>query len=263
MGWLVDRAARKEQALATFVLVHPAWLGGWCWSRVAALLRARGNEVHAPTLTGLGERAHLATPEVGLQTHITDVVNLVTFEGLTDIVLVGTSSSGTVVTGVAATVADRIGSVVYLDAFVPSEGQSTRDLLPPERQAAFDTMVATEGDGWLLPRFAPPPWPVILRELWQVVDDADAEWVLHRLRPTPYRHFTEPLAPGGDLEGVRRSFVCCSRRPFAGPTPFDSFAADAQSNPGWTYREIDAPHVAYVTHPHQVAAALVTIATPT
>lgn len=242
--------------MASFVLVHPAWFGGWCWSKVAGQLRAQGNTVYTPTMTGLAERSHLASRDIGLQTHIDDVANLVTFEDLADVVLVGTSSSGTVITGVAAQIPDRIGSLVYLDAFVPSDGQSTRDLLPPERQAALDTMVADEGDGWLLPRFAPPPWPVIIRDLWQVVDEADAEWVLSRLRPTPYRHFTDPVRLLAPISGDR-IYVRCLRSPFAGPTPFDSFADTARSTPDWTYREIDAPHVSYITHPEEVTAVLV------
>jgi len=241
--------------LATFVLVHPAWFGGWCWNKIASRLRAQGNTVYAPTLTGLGERSHLASREIGLQTHIDDVVNLVTFEDLGDVVLVGTSSSGTVVTGVLAQIPDRVRSAVYLDAFVPSDGQSTRDLLPPERQATLDAMVANEGDGWLLPRFGPPPWTVIVRELWQVANEADSEWMLPRLRPTPYRHFTDPVRVPASIN-CHRLYVRCLRSPFAGPTPFDAFAEVARSTTGWTYREIDAPHVAYITHPEEVTAVL-------
>ncbi len=239
--------------MATFVFVHPAWFGGWCWNKVAARLRSRGHEVYAPTLTGLGERTHLARPDTGLSTHIADVVSVVAFEDLTDIVLVGTSSGGTVITGVADQIPDRIGALVYLDAFVPSNGQSTRDLLPPERQAAFDTLVETEGDGWLLPRFAPPRWPVIVRDMWQIDDETDVAWVLARLRPTPYRHFTEAVqVANSDQDAVHRVYVRCPRN----PAPFDVFAAAARSDPDWTYREIDTPHISYVTHPDEVTAVL-------
>lgn len=241
--------------MATFVLVHPAWFGGWCWTKVMAQLRAKGLKVYAPTMTGLGERSHLAGRDVSLQTHIDDVANVMRFEGLNDVVLVGTSSSGTVITGVAAEVPELIDALVYLDAFVPEDGQCTRDLLSPERQAGMDSMVADEGDGWLLPRFAPPPWPVIVRDLWQVTDEADAEWLLPRLRPTPYSHFTEPVRLSAPID-VPRIYVRCLRSPFAGPTPFDRFAENARSSPDWDYHEIDGPHVAYITHPDDVTRVL-------
>ena len=120
--------------MATFVLVHPALFGGWCWKKVSPLLHARGHAVHTPTLTGLGERVHLARPEVGLDTHVDDVVNLLTYEDLHDVVLVGNSSGGVVITGVVDRVPERIGHLVYLDAFVPEDGQSMLDIIPPERR---------------------------------------------------------------------------------------------------------------------------------
>ncbi|HKN56066.1 MAG TPA: alpha/beta fold hydrolase [Amycolatopsis sp.] len=237
--------------MTTFVLVHPAWFGGWCWRKVAAGLRSHGHDVHTPTLTGLAERAHLARPETGLATHVEDVAGVVTFEQLTDVVLVGSSSGGSVITGVAGAVPGRVAALVYLDAFVPSDGQCTRDLLPPERQAALDTLVATEGDGWFLPRFAPPPWPVIVRDSWQIHEDA--EWVLPRLRPTPWRHFTEPVhAPESALGTISRWYVRCLRN----PGPFDRFAEAAQANPGWQHRELDAPHLPFVTDPKAVVDVL-------
>ncbi len=240
--------------MSTFVLLHPAWFGGWCWNKVASGLRAQGHDVYTPTLTGLGERSHLATREVGLATHVKDVVNVLTFEDLTDVVLVGTSSGGTVITGVADRVPERIGALVYLDAFVPSDGQSTRDLLPPDRQSALDDMVATEGDGWLLPRFAPPPWPTIVRDIWKINDDA--EWVLSRLRPTQYRHFTERVnVTESHLDRMDLVYVRCPQN----PAPFDAFASAARTDPRWTYREIDTPHIPYVTHPDTVVTSLLEV----
>ncbi len=239
--------------MATFVLVHPAWFGGWCWSKVAARLQARGHQVHAPTLTGLSERSHLAGPDVGLTTHVDDVAGVVAFEDLSDVVLVGSSSGGGVITGLADRMPERIAALVYLDAFVPADGQSIRDLLPPERQSALDALVRTEGSGWLLPRFAPPPWPVILRTMWQITDEADVAWLLPRLRPTPYRHFTDPVrVTDAHLDAVDRVYVRCHRK----PAPFDAFAAAAKSSPGWRLRELDATHVPFVTHPDDVTTVL-------
>jgi pimeloyl-ACP methyl ester carboxylesterase len=244
--------------MATFVLVQPAWMGGWCWNRVALQLRELGHEVYAPTLTGLGERAHLASPDVGLATHLEDVVSVVFFEDLNDVVLVGTSSGGTVITGVASRIPGRIASLVYLDAFLPSDGQCTLDLLPTDRRGALEKLVETEGDGWLLPRFAPPPWPVILRsEVWQVTDDSDVEWIVPRLRPTPFRHFTDPVRLEPDrTDRIERTYIRCGSRP---PAPFDIAAVSVRSTPGWRCIEIDTPHVPYLTHPNVVTEALVSI----
>ena len=246
--------------MATFVLVHPAWMGGWCWNKVAARLRELGNQVYAPTLTGLAARAHLASPDVGLTTHVRDVASVVVFDDLRDVILVGTSSGGTVITDLTGRVSDRIGSLVYLDAFLPSDGQSTADLMATERREELEKFVETEGDGWLLPRFGQPPWPVILRgDVWQVTDEADVEWMLPRLRPTPFRHFTDPvrLEPSR-TEAIERTYIrCCARPPRA---QFDNAAARVRSTPGWRYLEIDTPHVPYVTHPAVVTDTLAEIA---
>ena len=110
--------------MATFVLVHGAWVGGWAWKHVAPLLRERGNDVFTPTLTGVGERVHLATPEVNLDTHITDIVNVIYYEDLEAVVLVGWSYSGMVVSGVLDRIPERLARVVYLDAEVPRDGES-------------------------------------------------------------------------------------------------------------------------------------------
>jgi pimeloyl-ACP methyl ester carboxylesterase len=171
--------------MAPIVLVHPAWMGGWRWRKVVPALAAAGHDVRTPTLTGLGERTQLAHPAVDLQTHIEDVVQVLTFEDLHDVLLLGTSSSGIVIIGVADRAPDRIAQLVYLDAFVPGDGQSVLDLLPPDRRQAMEALVEQEGDGWLLPRFAAPPWDRFVPESWQVTDPADLAWMLARLRPTP------------------------------------------------------------------------------
>ena len=187
--------------MATFVLVHPAWFGGWCWKKVSPLLHARGHAVHTP-LTGLGERVHLARPEVGLDTHVDDVVNLLTYEDLHDVVLVGTSSGGVVITGVVDRVPERIGHLVYLDAFVPEDGQSMLDIIPPERRPVMEKLVQTEGHGWLLPRFAPAPWETFARESWRISDEADLRWMLARLAPTPLG--ISGIRSGVGILGLRR-----------------------------------------------------------
>src|SRR5713101_4428932 len=110
--------------MATFVLVQGGWVGGWYWKRVTPLLSAAGHEVFAPTLTGLGERAHLAAPDIGLETHIQDVLGVLTYEDLSNVVLVGHSYGGMVITGVAERAPERLAHLVYFDAFVPTDGQA-------------------------------------------------------------------------------------------------------------------------------------------
>ena len=171
--------------MATFVLVHPAWFGGWCWKKVTPILRGRGHEVFTPTLTGLGERAHLANREVGLGTHIEDVANVLKFEDIRDAILVGNSSGGMVIAGVADRIPERIAHVVYLDAFVPEDGQSLFDIVPSERSQPMRELVQKEGDGWLVPRFASPEWEKFVPEAWHITDQSDLRWVLPRLTATP------------------------------------------------------------------------------
>ena len=113
------------------------------------------------------------------------MVNVLKYEGLREVVLVGHSSSGAVITGVADRAPEHIGHVVYLDAFVPENGQAVFDLVAPDRRQMMEALVKTEGNGWLLPRFAPPPWETIVREMWGVSDDDDVRWMLARLGPTP------------------------------------------------------------------------------
>lgn len=136
--------------MAVFVLVHPAWLGGWCWKKLIPLLTEHGHSVHPPTLTGLGERSHLVHPGVVMQTHVDDVVNVLIYEDLREVILVGTSSSGAVITGAADRVPERISRLVYVDAFVPEDGQAVWDLIPPPRRPPMEALVETEGFGWPL-----------------------------------------------------------------------------------------------------------------
>ncbi|HEX5108237.1 MAG TPA: alpha/beta hydrolase [Vicinamibacterales bacterium] len=242
----------------TFVLVHPAWHGAWVWKKVAPLLRESGHLVLTPTLTGLGERSHLAGPEVGLDSHVTDVVNELTNRDLHDVVLVGHSSSGAVITGAADRVPGRITRLIYLDAFVPADGQAVFDLITPARRQALEALVSAEGNGWLLPRFAPVPWETIVRDLWGVTDNDDVRWMLEHLGPTPVGHFRDPVKRrDAAAERLARDYIRCLQ--FSNPS-FDRHAAMAQHDSLWRYRELSASHHAAVTIPDQVAALLVELA---
>ncbi len=147
--------AQQPQA-STYVIVHGAWGGGWDWRAVDSALTSRGHRVHRVTLTGLGERVHLASPGIGLQTHISDVVNTIRFESLRDVILVGHSYGGMVVTGAADQITDRIRRVVYVDAFLPDSGESAALLAG----ANFNTMIQSSvKDGMIVPSWVPPEAP--------------------------------------------------------------------------------------------------------
>ena len=141
--------------MSTYVLVHGAWHGAWCWKRVRAALEKQGHQVFTPTLTGVADRSHLASPQINLDTHIADVANLIRWEELSNVVLCGHSYGGCVISGAADRIADRIGALVYLDAFLLENGQSLHDTLPPEmRDAQLDAARQNQAVG-RCPRFPP------------------------------------------------------------------------------------------------------------
>ena len=147
----MTRTDKQRQDQTTYVLVHGAWHGSWCWQRVRKSLQDAGHQVFTPTLTGLGERSHLNSPAVNLSTHIADVVNLLRWEDLSDVILCGHSYGGNVISGVADQVPERIRTLVYLDAFVPEDGECVFDLHPPERAQQMRLQAQTAGDGWKVP----------------------------------------------------------------------------------------------------------------
>jgi pimeloyl-ACP methyl ester carboxylesterase len=242
-----DRPARAQGRKNTFVLVHGAWHGGWCWQRVTPLLAAEGHAVHAPTLTGLGDRAHLARADVNLDTHIQDIVALLEMEDLNDVTLVGHSSSGFAITGAADRAKARLRNLIYLDAWVPENGKSLADYLPPERQFPFlRSGLAQAGF---------PPFPV---PAFGIRDPKDIEWVKARLVNQPYFAQVQPLKlanPAGN--GLPRSFIYCSQ-PAMGP--FDHFAQMARSDASWKFREMKTGHDAMITDPKGLVTHLIELA---
>ncbi len=245
--------------MAVFVLVHPAWFGGWCWKKLVPLLEEQGHIVHTPTLTGLGERSHLAHPGIVMQTHIDDVTSVLTYDDLEEVILAGTSSSGAVISGVADRAPERISQLVYMDAFVPDDGQAVFDLIPPQRRPAMEALVESEGFGWLLPRFAAQPWEQFVRQAWQVADEADLRWMLARLRPTPFGHFTSPVRlVNPAAERLPRTYIRCHGFRHPG---FDRYAQTASQDPRWRLLQLESNHLPYITSPHELAPMLLELAT--
>jgi pimeloyl-ACP methyl ester carboxylesterase len=231
--------------MTTYLLVHGAWSGGWIWSRVAPILRKARHDVFTPTLTGLGERAHLANPDIDLSTHIQDVVAILECEDLQRVVLVGHSYGGMVITGVAERTAERLSHLVYLDAFVPQDGQSLADLVSPDLAASFEEGVRLNGDGWRIPP-PPPDWS-------GVTDEADQRWIQSRLTPQPIKTMFEPVRLSNpEAAELPRTYVYCNN-PAMGL--FDRFASRARAE-GWRYQVLSTCHAANVTAPNQVADLL-------
>lgn len=229
--------------MSTFVLVHGAWHGGWCWGRVRPLLQQRGHQVFTPTLTGLSDRAHVLSPAVGLSTHVEDVVRLVEAEDLHDVVLVGHSYAGMVVSGVASRIPHRLARRVHLDAFVPRDGESALDLLPETIAHHYRESVAGPGFGWLI--------PTRRLEVLGVTAAEDLDWLAPRLTPHPWLSYTEPVALGAGDDDVPGSFIeaVSWMRVF---TP----QAERARERGWDVQEIATGHEVMVTAPAELAAAL-------
>jgi pimeloyl-ACP methyl ester carboxylesterase/ferredoxin len=243
-----ESPAHTPRARAPFVLVHGAWHGGWCWKKVRTRLAAAGHDVFAPSLTGLGERAHLATPAVDLDTHVEDVVSLLEAEDLRGVILVGHSYAGMVITGVVARVPERIDQVVYLDAFLPEDGRCLNDY--SIGAPGYADNVRANGEGWRLPFEG-----TLTLEALGVTDPADVAWMASRLRDQPYATFTQPVRLGAQWPGPARPvYVLSSERKHY------LEAAERAAAKGFHLLRIPgAGHDAMVTRPGEVADALLSL----
>ena len=242
--------------MATFVLVHGAWGGGWFWKKIIPLLRMAGHTVHATTATGMGDRVHLAGPAVDLDTHITDVANVLEFEELTDVTLVGFSYGGMIITGVAERVPERLAGLVYFDALVPADGEDSYDAeLSSEGVRAADRSAAAAAGmpGFILVT----PYVDWLGSL--MPDPADGAWLLAKLVPQPLATYTQPIRLGNPAAAaVPRAFVFCTEGKAAGDV-FTSTATRLRSAPGWRYRELADNHLAPINAPQATAEVLLSL----
>lgn len=229
--------------MATFVLLHGHHLGTWCWADVRGRLERLGHAVHAPALHGMGERSHELDASSGPSRHVREVAHYLEARDLTEVVLVGHSYAGMVVTGVAATQRRRIRRVVFLDAVVLEHGDRLFDLLR-EAEPAIRAAAAEHGGFGV-----PPSFPLDILGI-DTGDTASAWWT--RLGPAPFPSFYEPLKATGDpIERSRPHYIWCTRCSLTAET-----AARCRAREGWTSAEIDAGHFAMITAPDLVAAAL-------
>lgn len=234
--------------MVSVVVVHGAWSAAWAWKRMRPLMCALGHELYTPTLTGLGERWHLSAPTIGLDTHIHDVMGVLDAEDLSDVMLVAHSYGGMVATGVADRARERIRQLVYLDAFVPRNGQCLFDLQPPAHRKRAEEWAQRDGHGYLVQPNPPPP----------DTSTADIAWMTPRRRPQPIGTFAQPLRLMHGEPDMPRTYIFCMR--VASADAFRQFATRAKSEPGWRYHELDASHNPHITMPETLAGLLDRIA---
>jgi pimeloyl-ACP methyl ester carboxylesterase len=236
------------------VLVHGAWQGAWCWDRVAPLLQQEGHRVHTPTLTGSGERASELTREVTLDTHLADVSALVGRLDGGQVLLVGHSYSGMVISGVADRLADRLAGLFYLDAFYPHDGDSALGLMPPPFQEAFRRSAEADGDGWRLPANDG------LLDVWGLHDPEDREWVRQRLTDWSLRCFQSPVRlPAGARARLPRTFLRGAAEGYPARVAFGAQAQRADAD-GCRVVELPTGHDMMIEAPRAVADVLSSVA---
>jgi pimeloyl-ACP methyl ester carboxylesterase len=238
--------------MATFVLVHGAWFGGWCWQKVIPFLEAAGHEVYAPTHTGLAERASELSPEVGLDTHIQDIVGLLEEKNLHGVILVGHSYGGMVITGVVDQVPERIAHLVFLDTFVPRDGES---------MANISSIVI-----WILRKKARAHgdgWRVDSQGTYGVTTEPDRSWVRSKVTPQSLRTFEQPLhlKNPGIVSAKPRTHINCT-----GGGCFRSLMrrilarrALPPTEAGWRLRQLPTSHCAMITMPRDLADLLLEV----
>lgn len=255
--------------MSAIVLVPGAWMGGWCWRKLAPQLRDAGLDVYTPTLTGLGERAHLARPDIGLDTHLQDVINVLEFEDLRDVVLLGHSYAGAVVTGVADRVPARLRQVVYLDASVPDDGESMLD--DPAFREYVEEAARRGGDGW---RWPLPEFTDLDRFASIAgISESDLQWFRRLAVPHPLKTMTDPIRLSGPAR-VARTYIRCTKDPGpvsaepqksapaagTGDSPEPEWATALRNDPDWGYEELPTGHWPQFSMPEELATLLVRIA---
>jgi pimeloyl-ACP methyl ester carboxylesterase len=242
----------RESSTKTFVLLHGAWHGGWCWQKITPALRAAGHTVYTPTQTGLGERSHLLSHDVGLETFAQDLINLLVWEDLRDVVLVGHSFGGNAITAAADRMPERIAHLVYLDAIVPLSGQSAFAGMDSELVAQRRTLAQETSGGLTIP--VPDP------SAFGVTNPKDTAWLKSRCTPHPIATYEQALtlnqAPGN---GLPVTYIAVT--PHYGPTTASrqyaiARAREAQGQGAWRYIEMAAGHDAMVTSPEALTDLL-------
>jgi pimeloyl-ACP methyl ester carboxylesterase len=246
--------------MATFVLVPGFWLGGWAWRDVAEALRAAGHTAYPLTLTGLGERVHLGGPQVNLDTHIADVVNLLRYEDLRDVLLVGHSYAGTVIVGAADQAHERLARLVFVDCWPLPEGIAQIDLNPPEARQALEQQVATEGEGWRLPL---PAWEEFPDNELRGMGEAERRLMRERAVGQPFGSVEQPVRLKNPARNaIPKTGIWCSLTVEEVQEMIASYPAECSTltEPGWQFVELPTGHWPMFSRPRELAELLATLA---
>lgn len=232
--------------MATFVVAHGAWSAGWAWKKMRSRMTERGHLFITPTHTGLGERAHLSHRDVDLELHIADILGVLEFEDLTDVIMIGHSYGGMVATGVADRARERVTALIYVDAHVPRDGDSISSLTP-ERFEGMKKLTKKTGEGWKMPP----------TEMPDDTSDEDREWTKSRRMPQPIKTFEQPLKLKHGTPTIPRTYIYCSRI-----RPGDHFRQylERARKEGWGVLEIDSSHNPHISMPDELTDILDEIA---
>jgi pimeloyl-ACP methyl ester carboxylesterase len=242
-------AIGRSSKSINYVLVHGAWHGAWAWSKAAPLLRQAGHKVWVPTLSGLGDRSHVAPGISGLAVHVQDIVSHLMMEDLRDVVLVGHSYAGWVVAGVLGARTGRAGHAVYLDAFVPMQAQAMANFVPPPVKADFERLAAQNAT-------VPPPPASSWGERWGLTDPTLQAWAQSRMKPQAALSFTEAVQGDPMAEPIRRTYLKCS----ANPNPqFKNIAEGIKKDSRFKYAEVDGHHDVMLINPQRFVSSLISI----
>ena len=227
-----------------FLFIPGSWHGGWCWKKLSPFLRAAGHEVYTPSLTGLGDRAHLLAPEVDLDTHVQDILGLLFCEDLQEVILVGHSYGGMLIPGVLEQAADRFKHAVFLDALVPPPDHSLFDIMP-EVKTGMTNRANEAGEGWYIPPFE--------GNTFGITDTDDQKWVMARLTPHPIKTFQQPAKYSRvPTLIVTCTFVACLWALYA-------YRARPPHTEGMHYVELNTAHDAMITAPRELADILLVL----
>ncbi|GAB5489233.1 MAG: alpha/beta fold hydrolase [Parasphingorhabdus sp.] len=244
-----EKSGARSKMQKTYVLVHGAWHGGWCWRDIATPLLDAGHIVFTPSLTGLAERKHLLSPDIGLETHVTDIISLIEYYDLQDIILVGHSYGGMVITGVADSLKERISHIVYLDAALPENGDTMISQGPPRNAAEIKEaevgLRALAPDGIAMQAFPP--------EILGIAQSHPRySWVAEKLTPHPLKTWLDPinLLDGGS-DGLNRTYIHCNR-PALPKSSFQWHAEQVQRDESWQYHALATGHDAMITAPQEL-----------
>jgi pimeloyl-ACP methyl ester carboxylesterase len=249
LNTIINQGCTGMSIATTFMLVHGSCHGGWCWQKVTPLLRNHGYKVYTPTLTGLGERSHIVRKDIDLNTHILDITQVFEYEDLNDVILVGHSYGGMVISGVAEKIPHSIKRLLYLDGYIPQDGKSAFDLIPGLKEIYEKRSMKQQGKEWLVSSYEP--------QIWGVTNPEDIAWMRNRLCPMPWHTHDQPLRMQNiQSKKLAKSYISC--------TDFKDFHFMAQrvkSEEGgvWDCHELKTGHDAMVTVPNELVQLLLEI----